>query len=157
MGWTSPEARCKWREENPEKVKKHKRQYYLKYRDKLMSKQKKYYEDNKEIVLKKDKIRKLRVRSQIGDKAYQEYRRNIELKYLFGITLEDYNNLKKKQNYKCAICDTEKSSEGRDFHVDHCHTTGKVRGLLCSRCNTALGSFKDSIDTLKRAIKYLEI
>ena len=76
--------------------------------------------------------------------------RNYWLKR-YGITLEDYNNLSEAQDHLCAICLSKKSP----LHVDHCHTTGKVRGLLCFSCNTLLGVAKDSPNILKSAITYL--
>jgi hypothetical protein len=61
------------------------------------------------------------------------------------------------QEGKCAICKSTKFGRAgiSYFSVDHCHKTGKVRGLLCSYCNTALGQMDDSIDRLKSAIEYL--
>lgn len=84
--------------------------------------------------------------------------RNSHYKRNYGITLDDYNELLKSQHNKCAIC---KSTETKNkltkyLVVDHCHESSKVRGLLCDKCNTALGAFDDNIDTLKEAIKYLE-
>lgn len=71
------------------------------------------------------------------------------------MTLEDFFNLKEKQNSCCAICNT-KLAENKDIHVDHCHTTGMVRGLLCRGCNLGLGNFFDNIQALTEAIKYLQ-
>lgn len=76
--------------------------------------------------------------------------KNVHLKCQYGITLADYNEMKISQNNKCLICNREVK-----LVVDHCHTSGKVRGLLCYRCNSALGSFKDSVNILNNAIKYL--
>jgi len=61
-----------------------------------------------------------------------------------------------RQNYKCAICLTENPGGKGKFYIDHCHTTGKNRGLLCSCCNILLGQAKESKETLMNAIKYLE-
>lgn len=76
----------------------------------------------------------------------------------FGITADEYNNFISIQNNSCAICNKHKdefSGRGNNFHIDHCHTSGKVRGLLCSNCNTGLGQFKDNIKSLENAIQYL--
>ena len=78
------------------------------------------------------------------------------LKRRYGITVQEYENILKMQNYGCAICGTTECSSGRNFAVDHCHETGKVRGLLCAACNTSLGKFKDSVYILQNAIRYLE-
>jgi len=73
---------------------------------------------------------------------------------LYGITKEQYFEMYEKQEGKCAICE-EVPKTKRLLHVDHCHSTGNVRGLLCSLCNTALGSFRDNTALLTRAIEYL--
>lgn len=84
------------------------------------------------------------------DKAKQQ-----DLRKNFGINLKEYNNMLEAQNGVCAIC----GKKNRTYHrlaVDHCHETGKIRGLLCSMCNRALGGFDDSVAVLKKAIEYLE-
>lgn len=73
----------------------------------------------------------------------------------YNITIEDYDMLEAQQSNLCAIC-RKPSTNRRRLHVDHCHTTGKVRGLLCFRCNTALGGFSDDVALLESAIKYLK-
>ncbi len=82
-----------------------------------------------------------------------------KLKYRYGIEAQDYKDLLKKQNGCCAICKTKNPSHKRKksnyFCVDHCHKTGKVRGLLCATCNTALGLFQDKKENLTEAINYL--
>jgi hypothetical protein len=73
----------------------------------------------------------------------------------YGITLEDYDRLLALQNGRCAICpSTEPGGQGR-FHIDHNHETGKVRALLCHRCNTGLGLFSDNPEILIKAAQYL--
>lgn len=74
----------------------------------------------------------------------------------YGITLADWNTMFELQLGRCAICGTDSPGGSRNrFHVDHCHVTGTVRGLLCYGCNTSLGKFGHSIDTLLQAIIYL--
>lgn len=79
-------------------------------------------------------------------------------KYKYGITEEEYLQMFLNQKNSCKICQTPFSDESRYTLavVDHCHETGKVRGLLCQRCNRALGGFKDSLEILKNCISYLE-
>lgn len=83
-------------------------------------------------------------------------RLNIRLKCDYGITLEDYERRFLEQGGRCKICETTDSSPSLRFHVDHCHVTGKVRGLLCFNCNSGLGQFKDDADLLRKAAEYLE-
>ena len=67
-----------------------------------------------------------------------------------------YLQLLDKQKGCCAICGLHELEHNGKLHVDHNHETGKVRGLLCTRCNTALGKFKESPTILESAVKYLE-
>ena len=76
------------------------------------------------------------------------------LKRRYGITSEEYLTLLEQQKNVCKICGLF-CSTGRALAVDHNHTSGKVRGLLCSSCNTGLGQFKDNINLLKKAMEYL--
>jgi len=73
----------------------------------------------------------------------------------FGITLKQYDKLLKKQNGKCKICKTETPKGRGRFHIDHDHSTGKIRGLLCQHCNLLLGHSKDDPEILTSAIRYL--
>ncbi len=84
----------------------------------------------------------------------RDHIRNWELKKDFGITLEDFRRMEAEQNGLCAIC-SKAETNGKRLSVDHCHTTKKVRGLLCGNCNRGLGLFKDNQAYLKEAIKYL--
>jgi hypothetical protein len=83
------------------------------------------------------------------------YRRH-HLKKKFGITPEDYEDMVAAQDGKCAICATADTSPDAWFCVDHDHTTGKVRGLLCRTCNTSIGQAGDDPARLRKAIAYLE-
>jgi hypothetical protein len=84
--------------------------------------------------------------------------RNTELKKMYGITLDQWEKMHSDQGGVCAICrkrEDEKSSRYNNLAVDHCHATGRVRGLLCNTCNKALGMFSDDPSTLRRAAEYL--
>lgn len=61
-----------------------------------------------------------------------------------------------EQNGCCAICGDHQSNQARSMAVDHCHETGRVRGLLCMKCNTGIGKLGDSPELLRKAIAYLE-
>lgn len=75
----------------------------------------------------------------------------------YGITVEYFEMLLMKQNNSCAICGrTDDGNKSIFPHVDHCHKTEKVRGLLCLNCNHGLGKFKDDLSILLRACKYLK-
>lgn len=142
----------KWKLLNPEKVK-------------MQSKRYNNTPERKEYLKKyrrtPDALKRER---ESGLRYYQRsshVERNGHLKRTFNITLEDYKRMLDSQNGVCAIClseETRKSPNGGTMHlaVDHCHTTGKIRGLLCWNCNTSLGKFKDSTENLARAIEYLK-
>jgi hypothetical protein len=83
----------------------------------------------------------------------KENSRKRKLVKVFGISSETYNALFDSQNGLCAICG--KSSTKR-LAVDHNHTTGKVRGLLCHRCNTSLGLLDEDLNSIKKMLEYLE-
>lgn len=82
------------------------------------------------------------------------------LRYKYGLTKEQYDEMFSWQNGVCAICKRPETAvmgkKVMELAVDHCHTSGKIRGLLCSTCNTALGSFRDDIQVMESALKYLE-
>ena len=79
-------------------------------------------------------------------------RRKDNLKYRYGITEETYEKMLKDQDHCCAIC---KEKPKKHLAVDHCHETGKIRGLLCMNCNKGLGMFKDDENRMNKAIQYL--
>lgn len=102
--------------------------------------------------------------AQISARYHGENREKIlakmiaaRLKKCYGLTVEQYHAMKTKQGGGCAICgSTTPGGKDNKLHVDHDHKTGKVRGLLCNRCNIALGGFGDDIQRLRLAIQYLE-
>lgn len=100
--------------------------------------------------------KRLRASTDSGRLKNKKY----NLKTKFGISLDDFTNMKLAQNGLCAICLKEEKGfmKGRpkNLSVDHCHNTGKIRGLLCSACNGGIGHFYENVTNLKRAIEYLE-
>ncbi len=109
---------------------------------------KKKYLQNKEHHIRKTREWQL---------SHPEKRKEIQERYRqkkYGISDEDLNRLTQKQNGVCVICN-QQQIRGKKLDIDHDHKTGRVRGLLCRKCNTALGSFKDSPEVLRSAIAYL--
>jgi len=92
-----------------------------------------------------------RLQRENRDKYKSHYK--WTLKNSFGLSLEKYENLLEIQAGVCAIC---AQKDNRRLSVDHCHETGAIRGLLCNGCNLGLGKFKDSVESLRSAIAYLE-
>ncbi len=96
-----------------------------------------------------------------GGKQYYctlECRRMYQRLRRYGLTYQEYRALMERQGGVCALCRQEWRGWGgrTGLHVDHCHRTGRVRGLLCGDCNTALGRFGDDPVLLRRAAEYLE-
>lgn len=79
-------------------------------------------------------------------------KRKQTLKSKYGLDIKDYEIMYANQNGRCKIC----NNPYKLLHIDHCHNTDKIRGLLCSGCNIGLGHFKDSIELLKSAMEYLK-
>ena len=118
-------------------------------KDKAKLVRKAHYERTKELSSKyhKEKNAKPEVKLKFKEK---------HLKKSYNLSLEDLEQLKISQKYRCAICNThEDDCSRKTLFVDHNHTTGEVRGLLCSQCNSALGLFYDDTELLASAIKYL--
>lgn len=91
----------------------------------------------------------------------KDCRNTVEAARRYNITVEEVQNLSKEANNRCMICDIPAEEiihttfKHNPLVIDHCHTTGKVRGLLCPTCNSGLGHFKDNPETLIKAAQYL--
>jgi hypothetical protein len=95
-------------------------------------------------------------RSSHPDQVARKLKRN-RLRREYGISEIEYEGMLKAQGFKCAICETDLAMrKGHYPNVDHDHQIGRVRGILCVRCNQGIGSFKDNPKLLKKAANYLE-
>ncbi len=106
--------------------------------------------------------RKLYKKTKIGRKKENESRaknyakvKDLRRAQRYGIEVADFENMKIAQNNVCAICNGSPDKD-KELHVDHCHSTKVVRGLLCGSCNRGLGMFKDNIFNLLKAVDYLK-
>lgn len=98
----------------------------------------------------------MRKKRDANPALYKSKVRNRTLKHKYGITLDLWEALFKSQGNRCAICRSpDPKYKGKTWATDHCHTTGKVRGILCHHCNHMLGSAEDNVETLASAIEYL--
>ena len=87
--------------------------------------------------------------------------RNRRLKYQYGIDIPEYNKILEEQGGVCACCGRKENNvmgPRRDwnFAVDHCHDTGRIRGLLCNDCNRGIGLLGDNVKGLEKALEYLK-
>lgn len=117
----------------------------------------------REQKLAKRKLYRQSEKGQIARKLYRESNggkkceKASKLKTRYGLSWTQYNDLFARHLSCCAICGKHVSELKKGLVVDHCHKSGKIRGLLCYPCNSALGGLKDDISLMKSAIKYLEI
>jgi hypothetical protein len=109
---------------------------------------KRWREQNPEKYLAKQ-------RAYSASPAKKKADRRSYLKRKYGMTLEDYDAMFEEQGGVCAICKKPRP-EDRTLHVDHDHNTGTIRGLLCFRCNNALGDFEEEYELFRRAADYLD-
>lgn len=123
----------------------HKKLYDLEYRRKNKEKIKEYYKKHYNKKIKPTR-----------EKKTKEQNRENWLRLKYNLTKEQYQELIKNQNNKCAICKISQSELSYPLFIDHEHKTDKVRGLLCRTCNTGLGSMQDNIEILQNAIEYLK-
>jgi hypothetical protein len=135
-----------YRAKNKVKINEHQKKYNKANKEKIKTRTKKHYDMNK---------KRLRKYSAEYYAKHKETYRKYKLKKEFGITIDDYDAMLIKQNNCCSICHN-KFKSNKDTHIDHNHTTMKVRGLLCGNCNRGIGYLRDDINILKEAIKYLK-
>jgi len=158
------ERRSNWKKENKERIRNVDILYRKNNKEKVRQSSKNWSRNNKEIINQKRRERRQRPENREREKELAKINyhkntsraRNAQLKRNFGISVEEYDKLLKKQNDKCAICEAVSCRSGKRFAVDHDHKTGLVRGLLCFACNTSLGKFNDSQELLYKAISYLQ-
>lgn len=128
------------------------RQYRIRNKDKIAERSKAWYEANREKYGRKKRIKIVRT---IEEELRQ--RRNWVLKNKYGISFTDYEYLFEKQKGVCAICGEppDGGESTKMLCVDHCHKTGKVRGLLCHKHNSAIGLLGDNVELVRKALEYL--
>ena len=102
-----------------------------------------------------DRQRRQRLKDA-GEKQFSEAQRQTHYRKRYGIDINIYEKMLESQNGCCAICGTAQAELKKTLAVDHCHVTGRVRGLLCDPCNKGLGYFRDSLEIMSRAIDYLK-
>lgn len=158
--------------EAEERRRKQWREHYYRHKDEILSKKKAAYDADPEAAReqqrktyaanaeakRRNKMRYVEANREALNARRRAKRaaaaeRPLDHVKKFGLTKEQYLQMHKAQGGTCAICKQEEI--GRRLAVDHCHTSGKVRGLLCAGCNTALGQMNDDPTLLRRAMEYL--
>lgn len=99
----------------------------------------------------------MKAKSKSHREANPRRKKDLDLRYKFNITIEEFDAMLTAQGGVCAICGTDEpgGKGGAYFAVDHNHETGEVRGLLCNRCNRAIGMLDEDPNVLRSAIEYL--
>jgi len=151
-----------WRLKNPDKIKKYDKQKRINNPEKYRELHKQWKINNHEKVLEDKKIQYRK-----NPKRHMEWaKNNIEktklqnrksvLKRRYGLSVEQYNKMFNDQNGCCDICGKHQSECKQRLQVDHNHTTGAVRGLLCWNCNSMLGKVYEDVTILRNMILYLK-
>ncbi len=104
----------------------------------------------------RERVNFLNKRSRDNNPEAQKIRNRRYILKQYGLTEDDYVELCEKQSYRCAVCSVHANDINCSLSVDHNHDTGKVRGLLCRKCNQGIGLLQDSPDILRLALNYLE-
>ena len=147
----------KYRENNKEEINKKARELHLINKDEINKRRRELYKINKNKEKKQEYYKKNK--QHILELRHKEKLRtkHNHLVKRYGITIEQYENMLDIQKSKCYICDTFVDNTKNNYlHVDHNHTTGKVRKLLCMGCNASLGLIKENKNTLLKMIEYLK-
>lgn len=135
-----------------EKKREYERLYRSRNREKFSLKSKRYREENKELVKKKKAEYFQKNKSRIQERWNKQV-----LRYRFGITPQQYDKMLADQGGVCKICKKFRLTKvQKRMGVDHCHKTGKLRGILCDWCNTGIAKFEDNESLLIEAIAYLK-
>ncbi len=155
-----------YRKNNKEKVELLDKKYKSReeYKEERKKHDRKYYKNNTErwrdyVSRNREKVRENKRRYGQENK---ERLKDLRLQKEFGISLEQYNKILLDQNNVCAICGNPETKRDKKYNtlkslaVDHNHSSGIVRGLLCSGCNLAIGSIKENIESAKNLVVYLE-
>lgn len=149
----------KYYADNQDKIKSNSKLYRENFKSKAKAAQQKWYKENPEyckIYSRKwtkenpDKVKKAKANFKARNPDYQNI---ASRKFKYNLSPAEFKKMVRLQKNKCAIC---QSTFINTPHIDHCHSTRIIRGLLCKQCNTSLGHFKDSAKMLKAAIVYLK-
>jgi hypothetical protein len=152
-----------WAKRNPEKVKEHKRRYRQRHAVRLAAqraaefqanKAKKYAERQKWIDANPEMVAAQAVRRRLRE---MHGRLNSDLEFQYNVTADQYARINEAQGGVCAICKKPNdTTRTKRLFVDHNHTTGRLRALLCHSCNAGLGYFREDPTLFLRAIAYLK-
>lgn len=142
--------RRKFTPEQKEHIRKQRREH----KDTENAKNRLYYEEHRNEI-NENRKKAYALLTEEEKKRLASVRRQWLLRKIYKMTEEQFSVMLESQGHLCAIC-RGGTNGGRQWHIDHCHTTGQVRGILCGNCNKMLGLAKDSPTSLRNAASYLE-
>lgn len=154
MQRTCRECQRKYRETKKEHLRERQRQYQKTHPEVARRAQRRYRERHRDKVLASARNHARRIRKEQPHEQHLKDR-NSALRRNYKIDTKTYNNMAAKQGGKCLICG-QKENRYKYLCVDHNHKTGKIRGLLCNKCNAAIGLVNENTDTLIKMIEYLK-
>lgn len=137
----------RWYRRNRLKVTQLQKEYRLRNLEKCKARVQRYKENNRE---------KIAAYRKKWERQNAHRRFEASLKRRYRITSHIYYTILRKQKGGCALCECKEGRKGGRLFIDHCHKSKKVRGLLCTKCNSILGMANDRVDLLRKAIKYLK-
>lgn len=132
--------------------------YYQRHRSARLEYQRRYYANPNNKAKRATYMANVRAKLSPEEReTISVMKRGASYQRKYGISIADYDSLHAAQKGVCAICQdpARKGSHAGRLDVDHCHATGKVRGLLCRQCNQALGAFGDTAEGVERAWRYI--
>jgi hypothetical protein len=158
----SKSKRKAYYEANKEALNAKNKEYREKNKEEINKQRKEYRQNNKDKIAERDKdyrsrkVEQTRLRSAKWYANNRDRSKNSRLLRKYNISLDEYNKMLLEQDGKCWTCSTKAEDErNKVLVVDHNHLTGEVRGLLCNRCNTAIGLLQESQEILEKVSKYL--
>lgn len=143
----SKTRRKEWAKKNPDKVAEYRKTWERKNPEKKREIWRKAHHKNKDE-------RNAKSKSRYHARKADVWAKEIESKY--GITADEYSARLENQGGGCACCGAKQNASGKRLFVDHCHETGRIRGILCHNCNAGIGALGDNVEGLERAIEYLK-
>lgn len=163
MSMTQAERSRRHRERHPDANRTTQRRFRENHREEIRVKNRELYHADLERQRERNRLyrannlEKERARCRAYAKANPDKVRAKHLRATYGITIQCYEQALVSQDHRCKICALPWAERTRDFQIDHDHTTGAVRGLLCHMCNKGLGLFRDNPQAMVNAARYVQL
>lgn len=132
-------------EEKKERKRGYQRKWYATHKAQADAASKKWEQEHRVLRTERNRVRRKTTREKFSG----------DLRRRYGITAAEYQCRLRAQGFGCAICGNESNEDGRRLVVDHDHTTGNVRGILCHLCNVGIGALGDTVERVQSAASYL--